>query len=138
VKRLEIYVDGASRGNPGPASYGVAIKKDDGGGYIEFHEYLGVATNQVAEYEALIRGLTEAQNFRAQEVDVYTDSQFVTRQFQGVYKVKHETMKALMARVRELEKNFKRVSVHHIPRSSHPGNKIADKLANIALDKAGK
>jgi ribonuclease HI len=137
VKRLEIYVDGACRGNPGPASYGVAIKKEDGG-YIEFYEYIGTATNQVAEYEALIRGLSEAHKLGAQEVDAYTDSQFVTRQFQGIYKIKHETMKALMLKVRELEKNFKRVGVHHIPRSSQEGNKLADKLANIALDKAGK
>lgn len=138
MKRLEVYVDGASRGNPGPASYGVCIKKDNGEGYIEFSEYLGETTNSIAEYRALVRGLEEARKLGAEELDVFTDSQLVARQFQGLYKVKHEPLKEIMARVRELEQEFKRVHVNHIPRSSHPGNMRADQLANIALNKAGK
>ncbi len=138
MKPLEIYVDGASRGNPGPASYGVCIKKDDGSGYLEFHEYLGTATNSVAEYQALIRGLEEAKKMHAEELDIYTDSQLVARQFSGQYRVKHEGLKNIMAQVRALQNQFKKVRVTHIMRSSHPGNKLADKLANIALDKAGK
>ncbi len=138
MKLLEIYVDGASRGNPGPASYGVCIKTDADSEYIEFSEYLGTATNSVAEYEALIRGLLEAKKMGATEIDVYTDSQLVARQFGGIYKVKHPDMIERMREVRSLEKDFKQVRVHHIPRSSHPGNKRADRLANIALNKAGK
>ena len=138
MKRLEIFVDGASRGNPGPAGYGVCIIKEDGDGYLEFSEYLGHATNSVAEYEALVRGLKEAKKMGAEVLDIFTDSQLVARQFAGLYKVKHEGLKEIMARVRELEQNFKRVSVTHIMRSSHPANKRADRLANIALNKAGK
>ncbi|OGR87692.1 MAG: hypothetical protein A3A86_06660 [Elusimicrobia bacterium RIFCSPLOWO2_01_FULL_60_11] len=138
MKHLEIFVDGASRGNPGPASYGVCILKEGGDGYIEFSEYLGHATNSIAEYEALIRGLEEAKKMGAEELDIFTDSQLVARQFSGVYKVKHENTRERMARVRKLENGFKRVSVTHIPRSSHPGNKRADRLANIALNRAGK
>ena len=137
MKHLEIYVDGASRGNPGPASYGVCIRKEDGDKFIEFCESIGQTTNSVAEYSALIRGLEEGLNLGAEELDIFTDSQLVARQFQGLYKVKHEGLKEIMAKVRGLQKNFKRVTVHHIPRSSHPGNKRADRLANIALNRAG-
>ena len=138
MKRLEIYVDGASRGNPGPASYGVCIRKDSGEGFIEFSEYIGETTNSIAEYQALIRALIEAKKMKAEELDIFTDSQLVARQFEGVYKVRHETLKEIMARVRELENEFSRVTVKHIPRSSHPGNRRADRLANIALNRAGK
>ena len=137
MKRLEVYVDGASRGNPGPASYGVCIKKDSADGYEEFSEYIGQTTNSVAEYQALIRALEEGKRLGAEEMDIFTDSQLVARQFEGLYKVKHESLKEIMSRVRELEKNFRRVTVKHIPRSSHPGNKRADRLANIALNRAG-
>ena len=136
MKKLEIYVDGASRGNPGPASYGVCIQTEPGI-YLEFSEHIGRSTNSVAEYKALIRSLEEARNLGAEELDIFTDSQLVARQFQGVYKVKHEAMKALMEKVRELEENFRRVTVNHIPRSSHPGNKRADRLANIVLNRSG-
>ena len=130
-------MDGASRGNPGPASYGVCILKENGQGLIEFSEYLGEATNSVAEYRALIRGLEEAQKLGAQELDIFTDSQLVARQFAGIYKVKHEGLKKIMAHVRQLEKNFRQVRVTHIPRSSHLANVRADRLANIALNRAG-
>ena len=138
MKHLEIYVDGASRGNPGPASYGVCIKKAGSEGYIEFSEYLGEATNSVAEYRALLRAMEEARKMKAEDLDIFTDSQLVARQFEGVYKVKHAGLKEIMSQVRELEKNFIRVQVRHIPRSSHPGNVRADRLCNIALNKAGK
>ncbi len=137
MKHLEIYVDGASRGNPGPASYGVCIKNDPGETFIEFSEYIGETTNSVAEYQALIRALEEAKKLKAQELDIFTDSELVARQFNGIYKVKHEGLKEIMSKVRGLEKEFSRVTVRHIPRSSHPGNKRADRLANIALNRAG-
>jgi probable phosphoglycerate mutase len=89
----------------------------------------------VAEYKALIRGLEEAGRLGAEELQVYTDSQLVALQFDGTYRIKHPDMIQLMARVRALEKNFKKVIVTHIMRSSEPGNVRADKLANIALDR---
>jgi len=136
VKKLRIYVDGASRGNPGPASYGVCILDEEGKELLEVCDCIGLATNSVAEYRALLRALEESRKLGADELDIYTDSQLVARQFDGSYKIKHEGLRSLMVKIRELEKNFKAVSVSHIPRSSHPGNKRADKLANIALNRA--
>lgn len=135
MKKLKIYADGASRGNPGPASYGVRIEGEQGRLVLEAGEYIGTATNNVAEYMALIRSLEEADRLGAEEIHIFTDSELVTRQFQGIYRVKDAGLSALLSRVRELERNFKSVTVTHIPRSSHPGNKRADQLANIALNK---
>lgn len=111
----------------------------DGKGGIseEFYEYIGIATNSVAEYRALLRALEEAKKCGADEVTAYTDSQLVARQFDGSYRVKDANLKILMTKIREFEKNFKKVTVLHIPRSSHPANKRADKLANIAINRYG-
>lgn len=133
---LHIYVDGASRGNPGPASYGVCILDKDGQSIKEKYEYIGEATNSVAEYRALLCAMEEARSLGAKEIYIYTDSQLVARQFDGSYKIKHENLKSLMKRIRELETHFSLVSVTHIPRSSHPANKRADRLANIALNRS--
>ena len=133
---LFIYTDGASRGNPGHASYGVCIQDADGNVLLEVNDYLGTATNNVAEYSALIRGLEEAKRLGAKEVNVFTDSELVARQFDGTYRIKDAGLKTLLARAWELRKDFKSVAVKHIPRSSHPGNKRADKLANQAIDRA--
>lgn len=130
----EAYCDGASRGNPGPASYGVAIIDPSGRLVKEIKKAIGINTNQVAEYEALIRALQELNLLGAERAKIFTDSQFVTKQFSGEYRVKDERMKALMARVREIQKNFKSVQVIHIFRSSHPNNVLVDRLANEALD----
>lgn len=128
------FCDGASRGNPGPASYGVVICDPSSRVVREIGFPLGTNTNQVAEYEGLIRALAELKSAGARRARVFTDSQFVCRQFSGEYKVRDERMKALMARVRELEKGFDAVEVRHVPRSSHPHNVRADRLANEALD----
>lgn len=135
MKKLVIYIDGASRGNPGPASYGICIQDDQGNVCLETNEYIGTATNSVAEYRGLLRAMEEAKRMQSEEVLIYTDSQLVARQFDGIYKVKHEELRFLLAKIRDLEKNFKVVSVQHIPRSSHPGNKRADRLANIAINR---
>lgn len=135
--KLVFYIDGACRGNPGPAGYGGCVLDGKNGISEEFYEYIGIATNSVAEYRALIRALEEAKKGGAEEVMVYTDSQLVARQFDGSYRVKDANLKKLMMKIRDLEKNFKKVSVSHIPRSSHPANKRADKLANIAINRYG-
>lgn len=135
LRKLVIYIDGASRGNPGPASYGVCIQDEENNLILEASDYIGQTTNSVAEYQALIRALVEAKKLNAEELEIFTDSQLVSRQFEGIYKVKHEGLKALLARIREMERFFKVVFVKHIPRSSHPGNKRADQLANIALNR---
>jgi ribonuclease HI len=130
------YCDGASRGNPGPAAYGAVLCDPSGAVVMELGEAIGVNTNQVAEYEALIRVLAELRTFKASRVKVFTDSQFVARQFSGQYRAKDARMKALLARVRELQAGLGRVEVVHIARSSHPHNRRADALANEALDRA--
>lgn len=130
-----MYVDGASRGNPGPASYGVYILDSNEQFVAEYGEAIGHATNSVAEYRALIRSLEEAAKLGAETLEIFTDSELVAKQFNGIYRIKHPDMLSLMGKVRALEKKFKSVKVGHIPRSSHPGNKRADQLANIALNK---
>ncbi len=138
MKKLKMYVDGASRGNPGPASYGVYILDGKDQFIAEYGESIGHATNSVAEYRALIRSMEEAKKLKASDLEIFTDSELVAKQFQGLYRVKHPDMQNLMAQVRILEKEFKLVTVAHIPRSSHPGNKRADQLANIALNKIAR
>lgn len=134
VSKLIIYVDGASRGNPGHASFGVCMQDPNGVTLKEVSQYIGKNTNNFAEYSALKCGLEEAKKMGAEELDVFTDSELVARQFEGVYRVKQEHLRILMGQIRELEKKFKKVKVKHIARSSHPGNKRADQLANMALD----
>lgn len=92
-------------------------------------------TNNFAEYSALKCALEEAVLIGAKKLNVFTDSELLVKHFQGLYKVKQEALKRLMSEIHELEKNFEVVAVTHIPRSSHPGNKRADELANIALNK---
>lgn len=132
------YCDGASRGNPGPASFGVVLCDPTGAVAAEIGERIGINTNQVAEYEALIRALAELHQRGAKRVKILTDSQFVVYQVTGIYRAKDARMKALLARVKELEPRFEKMELVHIPRSSHPYNQRADALANEALDKAKK
>lgn len=130
----EAYCDGASRGNPGPAAYGVLVCDPSGRVVKEVKARLGTNTNQVAEYEGLIRALEELKAFGARRARVFTDSEFVVKQFNGIYKVRDERMKSLMARVRALEGGFDSVELKHVRRSSHPHNSRVDRLANLALD----
>jgi ribonuclease HI len=130
------YCDGASRGNPGPASFGVVVCDPAGTITAELAVPIGVNTNQVAEYEALIRALAELKGLGARRVKIFTDSEFVTKQVNGQYRAKDERMKALLARVRAAAPAFDEFSVVHIRRSSHPHNVRADGLANEALDRA--
>lgn len=95
---------------------------------------MGVNTNQVAEYEGVIRALEELKTLGARRAVIKTDSQFVVRQYTGEYRAKDERMKALLARVRSLAQGFEAMTLSHIARSSEPGNVRADALANKALD----
>ncbi len=128
------YCDGASRGNPGPSSYGVVVCDPSTKIFKEFKEKLGVGTNQEAEYRALLRALNELLNVGAREIEVFTDSEFVVKQFTGVYRAKDERMKVFLAQAKELERKFDRVKLTHVMRSSHAHNRRADALANEALD----
>ena len=126
-----MYSDGACRGNPGPASYGVVFKDKKGKLLKELSEYIGHKTNNVAEYTGLIQGLTYALKARFLNLDVYLDSELVVKQINGIYKVKHPEMKICYQKVIELKKQFESCSVSHILRHK---NTEADALANKALD----
>ncbi|UFS99651.1 bifunctional RNase H/acid phosphatase [Nocardia huaxiensis] len=134
VDKVIVEADGGSRGNPGPAGYG-AVVWDDGHvrALAERKEFLGVTTNNVAEYRGLIAGLEAAAELGAREVSVRMDSKLVVEQMSGRWKVKHEAMIPLAERARQLVAGFDRVSFEWIPRKE---NKHADKLANEAMDDA--
>ncbi|MCK4424025.1 MAG: ribonuclease HI family protein [Candidatus Omnitrophica bacterium] len=138
VKELFIYIDGAAKGNPGPAGAGIVIYEDsstDKDPLKKISEYLGEATNNAAEYLALIFALQEAIDLQATHLFVYTDSELLARQFSGTYKVKNENLKVLYGQVRDLVDKFDRVKIEHIRREY---NKPADKLATEAVKQRNK
>ena len=128
---VEIFCDGASRGNPGPASAGAVLFGEGGRVLAEVSQRLGIATNNVAEYAALVLALKKARELGASGVTLKADSQLVIRQLTGHYKVKHPEMKKFHAEAMELLKGFPGWSAKHVPREE---NAHADRLANLALD----
>jgi ribonuclease HI len=126
-----IYTDGGARGNPGPAAAGGVIVSADGTLLAEVSEYIGVATNNVAEYRALILTLRRALDEGCRIVDVRMDSELVVRQLEGKYRVKDAKMRPLHAAAVTLLAKFERADVRHVPRVE---NKLADKLVNAVLD----
>ena len=133
TKKLIIYTDGASRGNPGPAGIGVVICDESGKIVKKYKEFIGNATNNIAEYRALIKALDLASTFSVSEIDCFSDSELMIRQLNGEYRVKNEKLGKLFLLVREKEKRFEKVSYIHVPREED-FIKRADKLANIAID----
>jgi ribonuclease HI len=134
MTHLLVHSDGGARGNPGPAAIGVVIEVEkDGESEViaEIAERIGVATNNVAEYRAVIRGLEEARRLGADSVTFLLDSQLVVEQLNGNYRVKSEDIKPLHARARELMALFPLVTVQHVRREQ---NAEADRLVNAALD----
>ena len=129
---VRIWVDGACRGNPGPASIGGLILGKGGSVLREISECLGDTTNNVAEYTALIRALEEAKALGARRVEAFSDSQLLVRQMSGQYRVKHPGLKPLHLRAAELARGFERFAFTHVPREQ---NRDADRLANEALDR---
>jgi ribonuclease HI len=127
---LTLNVDGASRGNPGPAAAGVVIRA--GGRLVEgFGQYLGRVTNNVAEYNALILGLERARELGAAKVRVFADSELMVRQLNGQYKVKNAGLQPLYGRARKLADGFASFAIRHVPRAQ---NAEADQMANRAID----
>lgn len=126
-----LFVDGASRGNPGPSAIGVVIEEEYGYVVDMWGEYIGIATNNVAEYTALIRGMEKLVQLEIKEVKIFSDSELLVKQLNDEYQVKDEKLKKLFKSVKELEKKFNRVFYQHIPREK---NTRADSLANMALD----
>ncbi len=131
--RLVIHVDGGSRGNPGPAAAAAVLSTPDGDVVDEAHEFLGVATNNVAEYRGVLLGLARAKELGATEVEVVNDSELVARQINGQYKVKHPDMKPLFLEAKTALSGFEKWSIRNVPRAK---NADADALVNQALDAA--
>ena len=129
--RHTLYADGAARGNPGPAGSGAALVAPDGEVVAEVMRYLGRATNNVAEYTALIIGLEEAQRRGLDALDVRMDSLLVVQQVRGAWKVRHPGLAPLAARAIALLRSFRSIDVRHIPREQ---NGLADELSNRAID----
>jgi ribonuclease HI len=129
--KLTVHVDGGARGNPGPAAIGVVVSGPEGEVVDEVAERIGVATNNVAEYRALLRGLERARDLGADEIAIVNDSELVARQLTGAYKVKHPAMKPLYEQAVAALRGFRRWSVTSVPRAE---NARADALVNQALD----
>ena len=129
--RYRIYCDGACRGNPGDAAYGFVIYDEDGAIIGEGKKKIGHATNNIAEYQGLIGALNEAVKLDLKNVVVHMDSQLIVRQMRGEYKIKQPKLKVLQKKARSLCERLEGCSFIDISREQ---NKVADKLANIALD----
>jgi len=128
---LRLHVDGASRGNPGEAGFGVHVTAEDGSEVASLYGYLGKATNNVAEYQALLHGLRYAISRGAARVEVYSDSELLVRQIEGRYRVKSPGLQPLHREAQGLLARFERSRVAHVPRER---NREADALANRAVD----
>ena len=130
---VTVHIDGASRGNPGPAAYGVVMESADGSRLAAFSGYLGKATNNVAEYQGLLAALDHALSKHYMRVKVQTDSELLALQIKGVYKVKSPGLKPLREQAERLIARLESFSIEHVPRER---NREADRLANLALDAA--
>lgn len=134
-KKLTIYTDGGARGNPGPAGIGAVIFDEQGRVAAEISQYIGQATNNQAEYKALVAGLTKAKELGGAELEVFLDSELVVKQLNREYRVKDKQLAPLFVQAYNMSLGFKKIVFKHMPREK---NKPADKLVNQALDSAGK
>lgn len=131
--KLVLYTDGGARHNPGPAGIGFVIYDENKKLLKKQGKYIGEATNNQAEYQALIAGLEQAKKMKADEVDCYLDSELLVKQLNHEYKIKDHGLGPLFIKVWNLSQSFKKIKFHHVPREK---NKEADKLVNEALDQA--
>ncbi len=131
--KLIVHVDGGARGNPGPAAAACVITAPDGQLVDERAQLLGNVTNNVAEYRAVLLGLARARELGADEVEVIGDSELIAKQIQGLYKVKHPSMRPLYLEAMEALRAFEKWSIRTVPRAQ---NADADALVNAALDQA--
>jgi ribonuclease HI len=134
--KITLYSDGGSRGNPGPAAIGILLLDETCTEIAVQSETIGSATNNIAEYTALIKGLELAQKHSAHEVSCFSDSELAIRQINGKYKVKNKKLLELFRKLKEKEKGFRKVTYRHVPRDNKYITK-ADELVNKALDEAG-
>jgi ribonuclease HI len=129
--RVKLSTDGGARGNPGPAAYGYVLEDEDGTVLAAHGERIGIATNNVAEYSALVAGLEKAIELGLDEVEVVSDSELMVKQMRGEYRVKNEALQELWSKARRLAGQVGSVGYTAVRREH---NKLADKLVNEALD----
>jgi ribonuclease HI len=129
--KARLSTDGGARGNPGPAAYGYVLEAEDGTVLDARGETIGVATNNVAEYRALIAGLEKAVELGIDELEVVSDSELLVKQMQGEYRVKNEALQGLNDEANSLERKLGRVRYTAVRREH---NELADRLVNEALD----
>lgn len=133
MNKLILFTDGAARGNPGPAAIGVVLTDEQRNEIEAFGEVIGLATNNEAEYRALLRGLERARQY-SDTIEVRTDSELLARQLNGAYKVRAANLQPLHAQAQRALRQFTRATIAIIPRAL---NRRADALANAALDAGG-
>jgi ribonuclease HI len=131
---LHVYVDGAAKGNPGPAAIGVVVLTREGRVVASFGETIGETTNNFAEYTALVHALRMLSVFEVDRLRIYTDSELMASQVNGDYRVKEKTLRSLYAQVLSMLRRYREYEVVHIPREN---NAEADLLANRALNEGG-
>lgn len=129
---IVIFIDGGARGNPGPAGCGVVIQDNQGNELVALSEFLGIATNNEAEYSGLVLALEKASELTHETVEIRTDSELLARQMTGQYKVKAKNLLPFYIKANKLMQRFRRVRFTHVPREQ---NKEADHLANEAMDR---
>jgi len=141
MEKIIIYTDGGSRGNPGSSGAGVFITDEKGKMMKEYSHFLGVKTNNEAEYEAVILGLQKIkallgkEKIKSADIEVRMDSELVTRQLGGIYKIENEKLAPLFLKIWNIKMDFGKIVFKHIPREQ---NKEADRLANEAMDEGSK
>jgi ribonuclease HI len=131
--KARLSTDGGARGNPGPAAYGYVLETEDGTVLAAHGQAIGVATNNVAEYRALVEGLRKAAELEVDELDVVSDSELLVHQMRGDWKVKNEALRELWSEANDLERKLGKVTYTAVRREH---NELADRLVNEALDRA--
>ena len=131
LKKAKLFTDGGSRGNPGPSALGYVLLDENDGEIKKESEYLGITTNNQAEYRALLTGLGDALMHGVKELDVYMDSELIVKQINGQYKVKNQELLPHYTAVKTVADKFDKITFNHVPRAM---NKIADGLVNECLD----
>lgn len=131
ASRLQVYSDGAARGNPGPSGAGAVLLEPSGQVVDRIGKYLGIQTNNFAEYMGLLLGLRRARELGAKEVEVFADSELMIRQLGGSYQVKSPSLRPLYEEALKLLEDFNRVKLVHVPREM---NQAADEMSNRAID----
>ena len=132
--KAKLFTDGGSRGNPGPAAYGFVLEAEDGTVLDARGEAIGTATNNVAEYRALVAGLARAAELGVSELEVVSDSELLVKQMKGEYRVKNHALRELSLEAARLARTIGRVRYRAVRREQ---NELADQLVNEALDRAG-